>query len=53
VHSAGSYETFDINRIIEQISKQENLSEKVVLEAIKRIGYAQEQLGDEDMSEVN
>lgn len=53
VYSTGQYDTFDINRIIEQISKQENLKDEVVQEALKRIGKAQELLGSESNLEVN
>jgi len=52
VNSTGNYDTFDINNIIEQISKQQNLKEEVIKEALKRIGQAQELLGNEDWLEV-
>lgn len=53
VYSTGNYETFDINNIIEQISKQQNLKDEVIRETLKRIGQAQELLGDEDWLEVS
>jgi len=53
VYSTGNYDTFDINRIIEQISKQHNLKDEVVIETLERIGQAQELLGKEDLLEVS
>ena len=53
VNSTGNYETFDINRIVELISRQQNLKDEVILEALKRIGQAQELLGKEDLLEVS
>ena len=40
VYSTGKYDTLDINHILEQISKHQNLKDEVILEAIKRIGKA-------------
>ncbi|HHY70079.1 MAG TPA: metallophosphoesterase [Thermoanaerobacterales bacterium] len=53
VYSTGQYDTFDINRILEQISTQQNLRNEVIKEALKRIGKAQELLGNEDCLEVS
>lgn len=53
VYSAGNYDSLDINNIIEQISKQQNLKDEVIIEALKRIGQAQELLGNEDWLEVS
>ena len=53
VYSTGQYNTIDINHILEQISKQQNLREEVIFEALKRIGKAQEILGVEDNLEVS
>ena len=53
VYSTGNYDTFDINKIIEEISKQQNIKDEVIMEALKRIGQAQELLGKEDWLEVS
>lgn len=53
VYSTGQYDTFDINNILEQISKQQNLKDEVIMEALRRIGKAQELLGNEDCLEVS
>jgi len=53
IYSTGNYDTLDINKIIEQISKQENIKDEVIIEALKRIGQAQELLGKEDLLEVS
>lgn len=53
VYSTGRYNTFDINHILEQISKQQNLKQEVIFEALKRIGKAQEFLGNGDSFEVS
>lgn len=46
IYSTGQYNTVNIANIIEQISKQQNLGEEVIKEALKRIGDAQEALTD-------
>ena len=53
VYSTGKYDTLDINHILEQISKHQNLKDEVILEAIKRIGKAQELLANEESIEVS
>jgi len=53
VYSTGHYDTIDINNLIEEISRQENLSENVIKEALKRIGYAQELFSGDDHLEVS
>lgn len=53
VYSTGHYNTIDINNLMEEISKQENLKEEVVKEALQRIGSAQELLSGEDFLEVS
>ena len=52
IYSTGQYNTFNINQILEQISQQQNIKKEVILEALKRIGEAQEMLGDGEDLEV-
>ncbi|AYO30532.1 MAG: repair protein SbcD/Mre11 [Thermoanaerobacteraceae bacterium] len=56
IYSTGQYNTININKIIEEISRQQNIKEEVVKEALQRIGAAQEMLsqnGGEEYPEVS
>jgi len=49
IYSTGQYNTINITNIIEQISKQQNLEQDVIKEALKRIGDAQEALAEKEV----
>jgi len=49
IYSTGQYNTINIAKIIEQISKQQNLKQEVIKEALKRIGEAQELLTEKEV----
>lgn len=56
IYSTGHYNTVNINKIIEEISMQQNIKDDVVKEALRRIGDAQEMLSQneiEDYPEVS
>ncbi|HHW02789.1 MAG TPA: metallophosphoesterase [Thermoanaerobacterales bacterium] len=48
IYSTGQYNTINITRIIEEISRQQNIRDDVVKEALYRIGAAQEALSQND-----
>lgn len=56
IYSTGHYSTVNINKIIEEISIQQNIKQEVVREALDRIGAAQQMLAEgdsEDLPEVS
>lgn len=53
VYSTGHYDTIDINNLMEEISRQENLGDEVIKEALKRIGSVQELFSGDDRLEVS
>lgn len=55
IYSTGQYNTINLNNIINEISHQDNIKTDVIQEALRRIGLAQENLGEkgnEDYPEV-